>query len=122
MRTLSRFLSISIIALLLGTQWFAQAHRVEHRPGIAPTGAMASPLLEDSHASAGKWGHDASTVECALYDALTCGAALNAGAFPSFFEVAFPSLFLFFLSAQVALRARRATARGPPHFELSLFT
>jgi hypothetical protein len=115
MRVVSRLLSICIIAALLGAQWLAHVHRVEHRSGLAnAAAASAFAQANETHATAGQWGHEALTAECVLYDALTCGDAHKSGSQPSFSTVVLPTLFLLFLSAHVALRALRATARGPP--------
>jgi hypothetical protein len=115
MRVMSRLLSICIIAVLLGAQWVAHMHRVEHRAGLAnAAAASAFAQANETHATAGPWGHDALTAECVLYDALSCSDAQKGGAQPLFSTVALPTLFLLFLSAHVALRALRATARGPP--------
>jgi hypothetical protein len=115
MRVMSRFLSICIIAVLLGTQWVAHVHRVEHRPALVNSAAASdTPIAHEAHATAGPWGHEALSAECVLYDALTCGDAHHSGLQPLFSTVALPTLFLLFLSAHVALRALRATARGPP--------
>ena len=111
MRIASRFLSICIIALVLGTQWAAHQHRIEHRSGLSGT---ALEQVNARGATAEQWGHEALSAECALYDALTCGAAHHGDSIAPFASVALPTLFLLFLSAHVALRSLRATARGPP--------
>jgi hypothetical protein len=104
--------SIAFLAALLylTVQWFALTHRIDHNSRAwQQTNSVATTL-----SGADPWGHEKGAVECKLYDAVSTADAIGCADFPHFETIAFPALFLTFLSAHVALRARRANARAPP--------
>jgi hypothetical protein len=106
-----RRIAILVVTLLfLWVQGLALIHRVEHRSvgvqSVAELGAIA--------ASGDRWGHDTGEPVCSLYDALGAADAMACHTPPLFNSLVFPSLFLAFISAHVALRALRANARAPP--------
>ena len=99
-----------ITLLFLAVQWFGLAHRVEHRSAVGQVTSVSG----FSASSADAWGHEKSEPECKLYDGLTIADAAPSADHPVFQAIAFPALFLSFISAHVFLRARRANARAPP--------
>jgi hypothetical protein len=99
-----------IVFFFLGAQWLAQTHRLDHNGSDWRQTGVVTTIAS----GADQWGHEKGTVECKLYDALSTADSIVCADFPFFETIAFPALFLSFLSAQVALRARRANARAPP--------
>jgi hypothetical protein len=117
MHVAKRFLSICLFALLLGTQWVAHLHRVEHRVELA--GLATADHLEHAQdraeGLAAEWNHERFSAQCTLYDALTAGDAHHGELPPSLTFDASPTKGTPHRIEHAALQPQRACARGPPN-------
>jgi hypothetical protein len=105
-----RALLVVAALLFLWVQALAPTHRIEHRSASGQQTVGAATIASASD----HWGHDQNEPVCSLFDALAAADAVGCESTPLFDALVFASLFLTFISAAVALRARRANARAPP--------